>query len=249
MSSAAVTTPAPVREALGPTPSADFIEFWNNALEDVSPLGILCWAYETFGHEVALACSFSGPTGMVLLDMTMRITRDVEVFYLDTGFLFPETIRLRDIAAARYGVEPIAFNPLLTPEQQEQAQGPALWERDPDACCAIRKVEPNRRALEGKRAWIAGLRRDQASTRTTVPIVGWDAKFGLLKVSPLANWSDKQVWAYIAERNVPYNVLHDQGYPSIGCTHCTKPVEPGADPRAGRWSGSGKIECGLHTAP
>jgi phosphoadenosine phosphosulfate reductase len=230
------------------TSSPEFLAFWNAALEVVTPEGILHWAYETFGEGVALACSFSGPTGMVLLDMTAKMGRAPEVFYLDTGFLFPETHKLRDVAAERYGIQPRAFNPLLTPQQQERAFGLALWARDPDACCAIRKVEPNRRALDGRTAWISGLRRDQGDSRKHVPIVSWDAKFGLVKINPLANWSEKQVWGYIVRNNVPYNVLHDQGYPSIGCTNCTRPVAAGEGARAGRWSGFDKAECGLHTA-
>ena len=226
-----------------------FLEFWNRMLEPVSPEGILRWAYSMFANRVTLACSFSGPTGMVLLDMTARLEEHPEVFYLDTGFLFPETLRLRDIAAERYAVNPLAFNPLLSPEAQERIYGPELWKRDADACCAIRKVQPNRNALEGKLAWISGLRRAQATTRKDLKIVSWDSKFGLVKISPLANWDDDDVWSYVRLNEVPYNELHDRGYPSIGCTHCTRPVADGADPRSGRWAGSDKVECGLHTAP
>jgi phosphoadenosine phosphosulfate reductase len=230
------------------TSSPAFLDFWNRMLENVSPEGILRWAYEMFGDRISLACSFSGPTGMVLLDMTSRLEANPEVFYLDTGFLFPETHRLRDVAAERYGVDPIAYNPLLTPEEQAAEHGDTLWSRDADACCAIRKVEPNRRALQGKLAWITGLRRDQASTRKDVRVVSWDAKFGLVKINPLANWSQDEVWTYIAVNEVPYNELHDRGFPSIGCTNCTKAVAAGEDPRSGRWSGSAKVECGIHTA-
>jgi phosphoadenosine phosphosulfate reductase len=238
------TLPAP--DVVFGTP--EFLDFWNDMLEPVSPEGILRWAYDMFGDRITLACSFSGPTGMVLLDMTARLEERPEVFYLDTGFLFPETYRLRDIAAERYGVSPIAFNPLLSPAEQAERHGDALWSRDPDACCAIRKVEPNRRALEGKLAWIAGLRRDQASTRKNVRVVGWDDKFGLVKINPLANWSEAEVWSYVAVNEVPYNELHDRGFPSIGCTNCTKPVAAGEDPRSGRWAGTAKLECGLHTS-
>lgn len=124
--------------------------------------------------------------------------------------------------------------------------GDRLWEREPDKCCGIRKVDPNRRALEGRSAWITGLRRDQANTRRTVNPVAWDHKFGLYKISPLAHWDEKDVWRYIFKHSVPYNPLHDEGYPSIGCTHCTRAVAVGEDPRAGRWSGTAKVECGLH---
>ena len=136
----------------------------------------------------------------------------------------------------------------MTPEAQAEEHGPALWDRDPDLCCEIRKVEPNRRALEGKRAWISGLRRDQTGREET-PAILWDEKFQLVKVNPLVNWDEKLLWSYIFERGLPYNTLLDHGYPSIGCTNCTRAVAPGEDPRAGRWSGFDKLECGLHTLP
>ncbi|MDE3095555.1 MAG: phosphoadenylyl-sulfate reductase [Chloroflexota bacterium] len=215
-------------------------------LEGASPQQVLRWAAAAYQPGLALACSFGGPSGMVLLDMMMRIDRSVEVFYIDTDFLFPETYRLRDIAAARYGFEPAGYMSLLTPAQQAAAYGDALWARDPDACCALRKVEPNRRALAGKRAWLSGIRRDQSKSRAETPIVQWDGKFGLVKVNPLATWTESQVWQYILDNEVPYNELHDQGYPSIGCTHCTRPVAAGDDPRSGRWQGFDKTECGLH---
>jgi phosphoadenosine phosphosulfate reductase len=216
------------------------------ALEGNEPQEILRWAAREYQPGLALACSFGGPSGMVLLDMLMQIDRSVEVFYIDTDFLFPETYRLRDVAAAKYGFQPVGYVSLITPAEQARRHGDALWARDPDACCAIRKVEPNRRALAGKRAWISGIRRDQSKTRADVAIVEWDAKFGLVKVNPLAAWTESQVWGYIVERGVPYNELHDRNYPSIGCTHCTKPVNPGDDPRSGRWQGFDKTECGLH---
>ena len=216
------------------------------ALEGKTPQEILRWASEQYQPGLTLACSFGGPSGMALLDMMMQIDRTVEVFYLDTDFLFPETYKLRDIVAKKYAFQPAGYMPLLTPTQQAAKHGDALWARDPDACCAIRKVEPNARALAGKRAWISGIRRDQSKTRTDIEIVEWDAKFGLVKLNPLAAWNESQVWSYILENGVPYNELHDRSYPSIGCTHCTKPVLAGEDPRSGRWQGFDKVECGLH---
>ena len=216
------------------------------ALEGKTPQEILRWAVDRYQPGLTLACSFGGPSGMVLLDMIMGIDTGVEVFYLDTDFLFPETYRLRDVAAAKYGFEPAGYMSLLTPEAQAQRHGDELWARDPDACCAIRKVEPNQRALAGKSAWISGIRRDQTKQRAATPVVEWDEKFGLVKVNPLANWTEAQVWKYIVENGVPYNELHDRGYPSIGCTYCTKPVGPGDDSRSGRWQGQDKVECGLH---
>jgi phosphoadenosine phosphosulfate reductase len=226
-------------------------------LEDKPPEEILRWAIGKFQPGLTMACSFGGPTGMVLLDMVMKLDPTVEVFYLDTDFLFPETYHLRDVCEARYGFKPIGFKSLLTPDEQAAKYGPELWTRDPDLCCELRKVEPNHRALEGKTAWISGMRRDQSKTRASVAIVDWDEKFGLVKLNPLATWDEKRVWAYIMENDVPYNVLHDRGYPSIGCTNCTKPVRPGDDPRSGRWAGFDKEECGIqegtlevtHSAP
>jgi phosphoadenosine phosphosulfate reductase len=135
----------------------------------------------------------------------------------------------------------------MTVAQQAAEYGEALWERDPDRCCELRKVIPQRELLKGFDAWITGLRRDQASTRKTTPVVARDNKFGIAKIAPLARWDERDVWRYIYEHDVPYNQLHDRGYPSIGCTNCTRTVAPGEDPRAGRWSGFAKTECGLHT--
>ncbi|MDP9236684.1 MAG: phosphoadenylyl-sulfate reductase [Chloroflexota bacterium] len=233
------------QEAVQEPKTAD-LEAAATALEGKTPQEILAWAAQLYQPRLALACSFGGPSGMVLLDMMMQIDRAVEVFYLDTDFLFPETYRLRDAVAAKYDFKPVGYMSLLTPSQQAAKHGDALWARDPDACCAIRKVEPNERALAGKTAWISGIRRDQSSTRANTPIVEWDAKFGLVKVNPLASWTESQVWKYILDNAVPYNELHDQSYPSIGCTNCTKPVLEGADPRSGRWQGFDKIECGIH---
>lgn len=226
--------------------TAQALRAHSDALEGKSPQEILAWASQTYQPRLTLACSFGGPSGMVLLDMMMQIDRSVEVFYLDTDFLFPETYKLRDIAAAKYQFEPKGYMSLITPQQQAAKYGDALWSRDPDACCAIRKVEPNERALAGKTAWISGIRRDQSKTRGDIDIVQWDEKFGLVKLNPLASWTESQVWKYILDNGVPYNELHDRSYPSIGCTHCTKPVAAGEDPRSGRWQGFDKTECGLH---
>lgn len=214
-------------------------------LEGRDPQDILRWAVEEFQPGLTMACSFGGPSGMVLLDMVMKIDRSVEVFYLDTDFLFPETYHLRDVCEEKYGFKPIGYKSLLTPEQQAATQGDELWARDPDSCCALRKVEPNQRALVGKTAWISGMRRDQSKTREDIGIAEWDTKFGLVKLNPLAAWDEKKVWGYIVANGVPYNELHDRGYPSIGCTYCTKAVREGDDPRSGRWQGFDKEECGI----
>lgn len=209
---------------------------------------IIAWAAEAYAGRLAVSCSFGGPTGMVILDLALRIAPSTPVIYVDTGFLFPETHATVEAVRRRYGIEPVAFHPEWSPERQEDLCGPALWERDPDLCCELRKVRPMRTALAGISAYLTGLRRDQASTRSETPAVQWDAKFGLLKVNPLVEWSEADVWRHITAHDLPYNALHDRGYPSIGCTHCTQPVAPGDDPRSGRWSGSDKVECGLHTA-
>jgi phosphoadenosine phosphosulfate reductase len=217
-------------------------------LEGQGAEAALLWAKEQFGDQIALACSFGGPTGMVLVDMTFRLGLRPEIFYLDTNVLFPETYELRDEVSRRYGVTPVGYSSRLTLEQQASEYGPELWSHDPDRCCYLRKVEPNERALTGKKAWISGIRRDQAATRRGLPIVEWDSGFDLVKLNPLVSWSENDVWDYIRTNNVPYNKLHDQGYPSIGCMPCTRRTLPGEDPRAGRWSGFEKTECGIHVA-
>ena len=214
----------------------------NAELSECSPQEIIRWAIDRFGEGLILACSFGGVSGMALLDMAVTIKPDIDVFYLDTDFLFPQTLKTRDAAIAKYGIQPVAFRSRLTPEQQSREYGDELWRRDPDKCCSLRKVEPNARALEGRTAWITGLRRDQASTRRNVQPVSWDHKFNLYKLNPLAYWTEQDVWERIHERDLPYHALHDSGYESIGCAPCTLRGEG----RAGRWAGTAKTECGLH---
>ena len=213
--------------------------------EDWPPEQVLRWAFATFGQDVALASAF-GAEGMVLIDMASRIRPGFRVFTLDTEFLFPETYDLMDRVQKRYAIKLERVLPALTPEAQEKAYGPALWARDPDRCCQLRKVEPLMSKLTEMRAWITALRRDQTASRAQAGKVEWDAKFQRVKINPLADWTAEMVKHYIVRHKVPYNSLHDQGYPSIGCTHCTRAVRPGDDPRSGRWAGFGKTECGLH---
>jgi phosphoadenosine phosphosulfate reductase len=216
-------------------------------LDGSQPEEILDWAIKRYGEGLTLACSFGGISGMVLMNMVEALQPSTEVFYIDTNYLFDETLATRDAAQQRWpDARIVGYTSTVSTEAQAAEHGAALWNRDPDLCCEIRKVEPNRRALEGKRAWISGLRRDQTG-RDATPAVLWDEKFELVKVNPLVNWDEKRLWAYIFEHEVPYNLLHDRGYPSIGCTNCTRAVQPGEDPRAGRWSGFDKTECGLHT--
>jgi phosphoadenosine phosphosulfate reductase len=209
---------------------------------------ILSWAFETFADEVAISSAF-GAEGMVVIDMASRLRKDFRLFTLDTEFLFPETYSLIDRVERKYGIRIERCFSLHSPEEQERIYGAELWARDPDRCCNLRKIEPLRRKLSELRAWITSIRRDQTSSRTSAQKVEWDEKFGLVKVNPIADWSSQQVWQYLHEHEVPYNSLHDQNYPSIGCTHCTRAIRPGEDPRAGRWSGSNKTECGLHVIP
>ena len=182
---------------------------------------------------------------MVLLDMIARIGRRTPVIFLDTDLLFSETYALAEAAARRYNVVVERRGPALTLDQQERLEGPQLHSRDPNRCCAIRKVAPLAEALRPYEAWISGIRRDQSSTRSTTDLVQWNARHGLLKVNPLAFWTERDVWRYIHANEVPYNPLLDQGYPSLGCTPCTRHAS-GKDSRAGRWVGFAKTECGIH---
>jgi phosphoadenosine phosphosulfate reductase len=205
-------------------------------------------AIKRFAPKIVVACSF-GAEDVVLVDMVHRIDPSIPLFYLDTDFLFPETYETRDRIIQQYALKPaqvIQVQSLLTPDQQAAQHGPALWSTEPDRCCQLRKVEPLTRVLKGYDAWITGIRRDQSPTRANAGLIEWDGKFQLVKVNPLARWTWADVWTYIKVYEVPYNPLHDQNYPSIGCTHCTAPVAPGEDPRAGRWKTFTKTECGLH---
>ena len=214
--------------------------------ESWKPEQVLSWAFATYGDDLAIATGM-GVEGMALLDIAHRINPDVKVFTGDTEFLFPETYDLIDRVERRYGIKIEKLYSELTPEEQDEEFGPKLWARDPDQCCAIRKVEPLRRKLATLDAWVTAIRRTQTAERAAVRKVDWDAKFNLVKISPLADWTREMVWSYVVRNDVPYNPLHDRNYPSIGCMQCTRAVKPGEDPRAGRWSGFGKTECGLHT--
>ena len=229
-------------------PSPDDLAGLNQALEDQTPQKILETALEHYRSRGSLACSF-GAEDVALVDMMLRINPRSALFYLDTDFLFPETHAVRDRIIAHYQLaddQIIHMKSALSPIEQAAQYGEALWLRDPDRCCQLRKIEPLTQILRQYAAWITGIRRDQSPTRAQAGLVEWDAKFGLVKFNPLAAWSWDQVWEYIRTHHVPYNELHDQHFPSIGCTHCTVPVMPGDDPRSGRWKSSTKTECGLH---
>lgn len=213
--------------------------------EHAHPVEILQMALERVPYTT-LACSF-GAEDMVLVDMVSQISTNPHIFYLDTDVLFEETYALRDRAIEKYGLRSLRqIRPELTLAEQAEQFGDALWKRDPNACCNLRKVQPLTNILREYDGWITGIRRDQAPTRANAQVLELDAKFDLVKVNPLALWTEKQVWAYIEAHDVPFNPLHHQGYPSIGCVHCTQAVKPGEDPRAGRWVGFAKTECGLH---
>jgi phosphoadenosine phosphosulfate reductase len=215
------------------------------AAESWSAEEVIGWGFLQFHPNVAIASSF-GAEDVVLIDIAASLKPNFRIFTLDTDFLFPETYALIDRIEQRYGLRVERARSRYTPQMQAAAYGEALWSRQPDQCCNLRKVEPLTEQLAGLSAWITGIRRDQAPTRAHARKLEWDQKFGLMKLNPLADWSWERVWGYIRAHNVPYNPLHDQNYPSIGCTHCTRPVQPGEDMRAGRWSGFQKTECGLH---
>ena len=215
-------------------------------LEGATPLAILSWAAERFAPRLAFATGF-GLEGLVILDLVARHRLPVDVFTLDTGLFFPETYDLWRSLEARYGLRIRAVRPQRTVEEQATQHGDALWARDPDGCCALRKLEPLERALAGHAAWLSAIRRDQTPDRAAAKVVERDRRYGLVKVNPLAAWSARDVWLHLRAHGVPQNPLHERGYPSIGCWPCTGPVAAGEDPRAGRWRGREKTECGLHT--
>lgn len=206
---------------------------------------LLTWAAERFAGRVTLTCSWQRQSS-VLVDMLWRVGAEVRIVEFDTGVLFPETHATRDRLVERYGIEVETILPRQTVAEQAATEGPALWDRDPDRCCSLRKVEPMARAMADTDAWITGIRRAQSVTRRGARKVELAPDRGLVKIQPLADWSDEDVTAYLYLHDVPYNPLHDEGYPSIGCFPCTRAVSPGDDPRAGRWADSRKTECGLH---
>jgi len=212
------------------------------------PEDLLIWAAERFPGRIVLTCSWQRQSS-VLVHMLAELGLDIRIVELDTGLLFPETYATRDRLIARYGIDVERITPRRSVEEQARDEGAELWQRDPDRCCALRKVEPFARALTGMEAWITGIRRQQSVSRASARKIEWDGGRGMAKIQPLVDWSDEDVQGYLYARDIPYNRLHDEGYPSIGCTPCTRAVQPGEDPRAGRWAGQDKNECGLHAAP
>ncbi|MCB5906651.1 phosphoadenylyl-sulfate reductase [Streptomyces pinistramenti] len=212
-------------------------------LEEATPLDILRWAARTFGPRF---CVTSSMEDAVVAHLASRAAPGVDVVFLDTGYHFPETIGTRDAVAEVMDVTVRTLTPRQTVAEQDAEYGPKLHDRDPDLCCALRKVKPLEEGLAGYDAWATGLRRDESPTRAGTPVVGWDAKRQKVKISPIARWTQADVDAYVAEHGVLTNPLLMDGYASVGCAPCTRRVLAGEDARAGRWSGSNKTECGLH---
>jgi phosphoadenosine phosphosulfate reductase len=234
-------------ERLEPTPQLlEELRAKSEELETAHPREILAWTARRFADRFTMATAF-GPEGMVLIHLLAEVAPETPIFNLDTGYQFKETLELRDEVARRYGIEVELKQPALSVAEYEKQNGGPLYKTNPDRCCFDRKITVLKEAIAGMHAWASAIRRDQSEDRAKAPIVGWDAKFGLVKVSPLANWTKKDVWGLITEHDIPYNPLHDQGYPSIGCWPCTRAILFGEDERAGRWSGTAKTECGLHT--
>lgn len=214
-------------------------------LEALPTADVVSWAVQSFGQGLVFASSF-GAEDMVLLDLWYRTAQPIEIFCLDTGLLFYETYALIRQVEARYSVSVTRVKPSLSVAQQASTVGPNLWLQDPDQCCTIRKLAPLQEHLKHYQAWMTGIRRDQTVFRRHAPLLSWDSAHGLVKINPLVTWTTTDVFQYLKKHEVPYNPLHDLGYPSIGCQPCTQPVSNGEDPRTGRWQGKEKTECGLH---
>jgi phosphoadenosine phosphosulfate reductase len=223
-----------------------WLEEQSQRLEKATPEEVLAWAVETYFPRFTMATAM-GPEGCVILSMLAKIKPNVYIFNLDTGYQFKETLELRERITAKYNIQIHLQQPELSVADYEALHGGPVYKDNPDQCCFDRKIRVLHRVARDFMAWASGIRRDQSPARAKAPIVGWDRKFGLVKVSPLANWTKKQVWKRIMDEDIPYNPLHDEGFPSIGCQPCTRAILDGEDERAGRWSGCAKKECGLHT--
>lgn len=227
------------------TPFSRGAVFADRAFDFARSETVLEAAAEQFGRDLVLTTAF-GMEGSVLIDMVGRLGLDIRIVTLDTGLFFERTYETWSALEARYGLKIEAATPRLSLKEQSDREGEALWSRDPDACCAIRKVEPLRQVMKDARAWLTGIRRDQTPERAGTPKVGRDPRFGVVKLAPLASWSQGDVRRYLKQHRVPYNPMFDDGYPSIGCWPCTSRVGVGEDARSGRWPGHDKRECGLH---
>lgn len=227
--------------------SIEEIEAANRQLRGASPFEVLSWAVDQFQPRLLMATAF-GAEGCCIIHMLAEIEPATKIINLETGYQFRETLELRERIKDRYGIEVEYIRPEQTVAEYEAEHGGPLHGHRPDQCCLDRKILPLRAAMKrlDPLAWISAIRKDQTADRGQADVVQWDAKFGVVKVNPLLNWSKKDVWAFIVKHDVPYNPLHDENYPSIGCWPCTRAVQPGEDDRAGRWAGKVKKECGLH---
>lgn len=217
----------------------------NALFEGSGPDRILEWVMDRYGNDAVLSSGF-GASGMVLMHQLSLVRPGSIAFYLDTDLLFKETYELIDRIEERMDLQLIRVRTPVSLDEQAREYGERLWKSRPDMCCHIRKVLPLRSFLEDKRAWITGIRRDQSESRRDTPHFQWEEEFEVLKVNPVATWSEEEIWSYIHINELPYNELHDKGYPSIGCWPCTRAVRDGEDLRAGRWDGMAKTECGIH---
>ena len=231
-------------EGRSPEELRELVSHWGAELELAPAEDIIEWAAATFGERFCITSSMGDA---VLAHLAAKVVPGIDVVFLDTGYHFVETLGTRDAVAATLPVNLITITPRQTVAEQDAQYGKDLYARDPDLCCRLRKVEPLAEALSGYDAWATGLRRAETRNRVIAPVVGWDAKKQKVKVSPIARWSDEQVERYIVENGVLVNPLVYDGYPSIGCATCTRRVAPGEDPRSGRWAGTTKTECGIHT--
>jgi phosphoadenosine phosphosulfate reductase len=212
-------------------------------LEEATADEVVAWAVDTFAERLCVTASM---TDAVVIDLVSRAKPGVDVLFLDTGYHFAETLGTRDAVAATYPVNLLSITPVSSVAEQDALHGPRLFERDPDLCCAMRKVQPLERAMREYDAWVTGLRRDESPNRRATPVVGWDDKRGKVKINPIARWSQDDVDRYVAERGILVNPLLQDGYASVGCAPCTRRVQAGEGARDGRWSGLAKVECGLH---
>ena len=222
----------------------DLAERANENLAGAPAEDVVRWAVQATRGQI---CVTSSMADAVIVDIVSRAAPGIDVVFLDTGYHFAETIGTRDAVAAVYPVSVISVTPAQSVADQDHELGPRLFERDPDLCCRLRKVEPLERVLAPYGGWITGIRRDETAARRDSQLVEWDSRRTMIKVNPIVDWSQDQVDAYMAAHNVLVNPLVTQGYPSIGCAPCTRPAQRGQDPRSGRWAGTGKTECGLHT--
>lgn len=223
----------------------EIIRDLNKRFENEKPEEILKWLLDEFGHQAVLGTGF-GPSGIVLIHHMKKAGLNIPVFYLDTSLFFEETYQLRDQIEEQFDIHLVRVSPDLSLDEQAEEYGSELWKLNPNKCCFIRKVLPLQRYLSDKKVWITGVRRSQSQEREKTGIFEWDPLNEVLKVNPLVSWTTDEIWTYIKIYELPYNVLHEEGYPSIGCAPCTKPVLPHEDERAGRWAGMDKTECGIH---